>query len=291
MALIGSSYPGCACDIPAHTYTFAFEQNPEWSGYYAYSDEIQDYMLKFANKYGVEKYIQKSTEVLSATWDESTSKWNVDLKRKDGSTFTDTCDVIVNGAGVINKWKWPAIDGLHGFKGKLVHSADWDQSIDWKDKTVAVIGTGSSSIQMVPQLQKTAKHVSVFMRNVTYIATPIGGVDNKEADPEAMDPGAAGKHQYSEKEKQKFRDDPEYHLEYRKKVERGVASMFRMFLRGTPQNQGAKQFLQASMAQKLGDREDLKKRFIPEWSPGCRRLVSAEKLSRGFCSADRQASC
>ncbi|ETI19779.1 hypothetical protein G647_08792 [Cladophialophora carrionii CBS 160.54] len=251
-------YPGCACDIPAHTYTFPFEPNPEWSGYYSYSDEIQTYMLNFAKKYGVEKYIQLSTEVVAATWDETPSKWTVELKRRDGSTFTDTCDVLVNGTGTVNKWKWSAIDGLHDFQGTLAHSANWDRSIDWKGKTVAVIGTGSSSIQMVPKLQETAAHVTVFTRNQTYIATPF-----------------AQTHVHGEGEAE-FRADPEYLLNYRREVERSIVSLFRVFLRGTEESAMAKKHLQEDMAKRLGDRDDLKKRFIPEWSPGCRRLTPGE---------------
>ena len=241
--LMGNRYPGCACDIPAHTYTFPFEPNPEWSGYYSYSDEIQAYMLRFAKKYGVEKYIQLNTEVLAATWDKQDLKWKIELKR-DGTSFSDTCDVLVNGYGVVNKWKWPAIPGLHDFKGTLAHFAAWDQSIDWNDKRVAIIGTGSSSIQMVPPIQKTAGHLTVFIRNKTYIATPIGSVSNKEADPEAQDPKAAGKHQYTDLEKQKFRDDPDYHLKYRRDVERSVVTIFRIFLRGTDANLFAQKHLQ-----------------------------------------------
>lgn len=270
-------YPGCACDIPAHTYTFPFEPNPNWSGYYSYSDEIQEYFLAFAKKYDVEKYVQLNTEVLAGTWDEDQGKWKVELKRKDGSTFVDTCDVLVNGAGVVNKWKWPTIEGLHDFKGVLAHSAAWDTSIDWSNKTIAVIGTGSSSIQMVPKFAETAKHLTVFMRNQTYIGPQFGAlVSNKEADPEAMEPHAAGKHHYTEKEKQKFRDDPEYHLKYRKAVERSVVGGFRMFFRGSAYNVGAKKMMQELMSERLGDREDLKERFIPDWSPGCRRLTPGE---------------
>ena len=270
-------YPGCACDIPAHTYTFPFEPNPEWSGYYSYSDEIQTYMLRFARKYDVEKYITLNTEVLAATWVEQAGHWEVDLKLSNGSTFTDTCDVIVNGAGVFNKWKWPTIDGLQDFKGTLAHSAAWDTAIDWTNKTVAVIGTGSSSIQMVPRLAATAKHLTVFMRNSTYIGPQLGSnISNRDADPEAMDPQAAGKHSYTEKEKKRFRDDPDYHLEYRRKVERSVVSGFRTFYRGSELNLAAKKFMQQDMAKKLGNRDDLKQRFIPKWSPGCRRLTPGE---------------
>lgn len=283
-------YPGCACDIPAHTYTFPSEPNPEWSGYYSYSDEIQEYMVKFAKKYGVEKYVQLNTSVVKATWDEATSTWKVDLKRKDGTTFVDTCDVLVNGTGVVNNWKWPTIEGLHDFEGVLAHSAAWDRSIDWAGKTIAVIGTGSSSIQMVPKFAETAKHVSVFMRNQTYIGVQFGAdVSNKEADPNAMEPGAAGKHQYTEKEKQRFRDDPDYLLNYRKRVERSVVSGFRMFYRGSEANILVKKGFQESMAQRLGDRDDLKKRFIPEWSPGCRRLTPGEGYLEALC--EKNVTC
>ncbi|KAK6386122.1 hypothetical protein LTS17_001696 [Exophiala oligosperma] len=270
-------YPGCACDIPAHTYTFPFEPNPEWSGYYSYSDEIQNYMLAFAKKYDLDKYVQLNTEVMSAAWDEQNGLWNVHIQRKDGSTFVDTCNVIVNGAGVVNKWKWPAIEGLHDFKGILAHSADWDTTLDFKDKTIAIIGTGSSSVQMVPQLSAAGHHVTVFMRNKTYIGPQLGSnVSNKEADPEAMEPHAAGKHKYTEKEKLRFRDDPEYHLRYRRALERSVVSGFKMFYRGSDLNIMAKKAMQESMAERLGDREDLKEHLIPDWSPGCRRLTPGE---------------
>lgn len=136
-------YPGCACDIPAHTYTFPFDGNPEWSGYYAFSDEIQDYMMRFYEKHNLEPFVQLNTEVTKATWDAGAQKWHVGLRRSDGTEFEDTCDIFVNGTGVLCKWKWPDIEGLHDFKGELAHSANWDPKLDWAGKKVAVIGTGS----------------------------------------------------------------------------------------------------------------------------------------------------
>ncbi|KAK5106036.1 hypothetical protein LTS08_000152 [Lithohypha guttulata] len=270
-------YPGCACDIPAHTYTFPFERNPEWSGYYSYAPEIQDYMMNFYKKHDLEPFVVLNTAVVGATWDQLSGKWEVELQRKDGTTFTDTCNVLINGSGVLTKWKWPAIQGLHEFKGVLAHSANWPQDLDWKDKRVAVIGTGSSSIQMVPRLAETATSVTVFMRNCTYIAPQFGSnISNKEADADAKDPAAAGKHQYTEKEKQKFRDDPEYHLEYVTKVEKAIVGGWDMFYRGSELNRAAKDFMQKSMNERLGNREDLKRHFIPNWSPGCRRLTPGE---------------
>lgn len=270
-------YPGCACDIPAHTYTFPFDRNPEWSGYYSYAPEIQDYMMRFYKKHNLEPFVVLNTKVVAATWDEMQGKWEVELERKDGSKFKDTCNILINGSGVLTKWKWPEISGLHDFKGTLAHSANWPQDLDWSGKRVAVIGTGSSSIQMVPKIAETAEHLTVFMRNCTYIAPQFGtNISNKEADPDSSDPNAAGKHQYTEKEKQRFRDDPDYHLKYATKVEQAIVGGWDMFYRGSELNVAAKQFMQKSMAERLGDREDLKQHFIPSWSPGCRRLTPGE---------------
>ncbi|KAJ9604945.1 hypothetical protein H2200_010334 [Cladophialophora chaetospira] len=272
-----NNYPGCACDIPAHTYTFPFEPNTEWSGYYSYANEIQRYFLNFAKKYKVEKYIRFNTTVQKAQWRETDSKWVLELEDKDQIRFEDTCDVLVNGSGAVNKWKWPGIRGLEKFQGQLVHSAAWDSSIDWEAKRVGLIGSGSSSIQILPQVASTAKHVDVFIRNQTYIGPQIGSdVSNKDADPDAMEPHAVGKHHYTEKEKKKFREDPDYHLTYRKKLERSVVTGFQMFYRNSDLNIKAKEVMQASMAERLDGREDLKQALIPDWSPGCRRLTPGE---------------
>lgn len=270
-------YPGCACDIPAHTYTFPFDPNPEWSGYYAYADEIQAYFLRFYEKHDLAPFCVFNTTVMSAEWRDLEGKWHVQLQRADGTEFEDICDVLINGAGVLSKWKWPAIEGLHDFRGTLAHSAAWPDGIEWAGKRVAVIGTGSSSIQMVPQFANTAAHVSVFMRSETYISPQLGStVTNEEADPEAADPAAAGKHQYTEKEKQRFRDDPAYHLKYRTRIDQSIMAGWQSFYRGSEMNLKFKQHCQNTMRARLGDRDDLKERIVPAWSPGCRRLTPGE---------------
>ncbi|KAF1811757.1 FAD/NAD(P)-binding domain-containing protein [Eremomyces bilateralis CBS 781.70] len=275
-------YPGCACDIPAHTYTFPFDANPEWSGYYAGADEIQEYMVRFYEKHELQPYMKFNTEVTDATWDEAAKVWRVGLRQSDGSRFEDTCDVFVNGTGVLSRWKWPDIEGLQDFKGELAHSADWDRNLKWEGKKVAVIGTGSSSIQMTPVLADTAKHLTVFMRNETYIGPPFASdIDNKEADSESQNPDAPGHHLYTEKEKQRFRDDPDYLEKYRRRIEQRVVGGFSMFYRGSELNLTAKAAMQNLMRTRLGDRDDLKELIIPSWSPGCRRLTPGE----GFLEA------
>lgn len=270
---------GCACDIPAHTYTFPFDPNPEWSEFYASAPEIQDYFMRFYEKNELSPFVVLNTEVVQAEWHDMEGLWHVTLKdRKTEKTFVDKCNIIINGSGVLTKWKWPTIQGLFDFKGALAHSANWPQDLKWEGKRVAVIGTGSSSIQMVPRLAETASKVTVFMRNNTYIAPPFGSnVSNKEADPDALDPAAAGKHHYTEKEKQRFREDPEYHLKYRTTIERQIANGgWDMFNRGSELNLFVKGAMQDSMKQRLAHRDDLKERIIPTWSPGCRRLTPGD---------------
>jgi cation diffusion facilitator CzcD-associated flavoprotein CzcO len=89
-------------------------------------------------------------------------------------TWFDWAHVCINGTGILNTWKWPDIQGLFDFKGPVMHSAKWDHEVDMKGKTVGVIGTGSTAVQIVPELQKVAKQVDIFMRSPTWISPPFG---------------------------------------------------------------------------------------------------------------------
>jgi cation diffusion facilitator CzcD-associated flavoprotein CzcO len=277
-------YPGCACDVPSHAYSFTFEPNPEWSGFYSYADEIQQYMLDTARKWAVDEFTQYRTEVLSARWMQHSGMWELQLRQlgvqageEDEQVFTDTCHVLVNGSGVVNKWKWPDIDGLHEFQGTLAHSAAWDSTIDWAGKSVAVIGSGSSSIQMVPPMAETAKSLTVFIRNPTYVGPLMHMlVSNKETDPDAQDPGSAGIHRYTDKEKKRFREDPDHLLWYRRQIEKMMNGAFPAYIRGSAANLGNKAFWQGTMEKLLAGDPELGKFLIPDWSPGCRRLSPGE---------------
>jgi cation diffusion facilitator CzcD-associated flavoprotein CzcO len=224
--------------------------------------------------------VKTNTEVVSAEWIDVEGIWKVQLKNcLDGSIFYDTCNVLHNGSGVLTKWKWPAITGLQDFKGELAHSAAWPEDLSWAGKRVGLIGTGSSSIQIAPRVAETASRLSVFMRNVTYISPQFGAnVDNKEADPESMDPAdaAAGKHFYTAKEKQRFLEDPDYLHDYRTRLEKSMVGGWDMFYRGSELNVMFKELVQKSMRERLQGREDLQSQLIPSWSPGCRRLTPGE---------------
>ena len=259
-----------ACDVPAHAYTFSFEPNPNWSTFYAYAPEIRQYFEDFADKYELRPYIKLDSTVQSAIWDDPKGIWNIEVE-VNGQKVNDWAHVVINGTGFLNDWKWPKIDGLHDFAGKLLHTANWETDMDWKDKTVAIIGTGSSAIQAVPRLQKTAKHLVAMMRSATWISPPLGsGADSSQA--EDKDQVADHQYTYSEAAKKKFREDPEHLLKYRKELETSINELGEVFIAGSDTSKAAKEGMKAEMERRIGPGHDeLKKKLIPQWSPGCRR--------------------
>lgn len=171
-----NTYPGVACDIPSHLYTFSWDPNPKWSHYFAYGPEIQKYFEGFADRHGSQKYMKLNSKVVEGKWDEEEGKWHITIENQQtGERWEDWCHVLINGSGILNNWKWPDIEGLHDFKGDLMHSAQWDHKVDFKGKNVGVIGTGSTSVQIVPALQPEVQNMKVFMRSPTWISPPFGG--------------------------------------------------------------------------------------------------------------------
>ncbi|KAL4989397.1 hypothetical protein BDW68DRAFT_186427 [Aspergillus falconensis] len=206
-------YPGCACDIPAHTYQATFEPNKEWSTFYAAAPEIHKYWKHVSAKYGCEKYIKFKHRVVSAIWDNDRSKWTLQVKNLDsGEIIEDQCDVVVSASGALNEWKWPSIPGLHDFKGKLMHSANWDESYDYSSKRVAVIGNGSSGIQIVPGMLPKVTHLDHYIRGRTWLSPTFAReqVDKRSAELENCSPEQVGATAFfTENMKRRLRKKPE----------------------------------------------------------------------------------
>jgi cation diffusion facilitator CzcD-associated flavoprotein CzcO len=175
-------YPGVACDVPAHAYILLYEPNPDWSAFYAPGQEIQRYLQRVADKYKVRRFIKFEHKCLGGIWDEDRGKWIVDIQGQNG-TFKDECDVLVSATGILNNWKWPDIPGLDTFKGMKMHSATWPDDLDLEGKTVAVIGNGSSAIQIIPKLQKVVKRLDAYARGSTWISPPLSGSKVEEHNP------------------------------------------------------------------------------------------------------------
>ena len=193
--LISTSYPGVGCDVPAHSYTFPFESNSEWNGFYANGGQIQQYFLDFCEKYDLRRFMRFETTVIGATWLEeegecslasvalrgmnelaNIGKGELELRSKGGSKFFDRCTVLISGSGPLNQWKCklsfrekpfkahctgPDIKGIDNYKGTLVHTADWKADIDWQGQRVAVIGSGSSGVQILPHLAKGKRNTQL----------------------------------------------------------------------------------------------------------------------------------
>ena len=160
-----NTYPGCACDIPSHLYSYSFELNPNWSCTYSPQPEIQDYLLRCAEKYDLYKKIRFNTEIREAHFDESTHAWT--LASDKGETFE--ARAVVLGVGPLSRPNIPDIEGLADFEGAAFHSAQWDHDFDLKGKKVGVIGTGASAIQIVPAIAEEVDELVVFQRTPPWV--------------------------------------------------------------------------------------------------------------------------
>jgi cation diffusion facilitator CzcD-associated flavoprotein CzcO len=158
-------YPGCACDVQSHLYSFSFEKNPDWTHMFAPQPEIQAYLQRCAAKYGLMSKVRLNTSVTSAAFDEEKALWRVTTA--DGSHWT--CRVLITAVGGLSTPSIPDIPGLQAFEGKVFHSAQWDHGLDLKGKRVAVVGTGASAIQFVPQIAPTVGHLDLYQRTPPWI--------------------------------------------------------------------------------------------------------------------------
>jgi cation diffusion facilitator CzcD-associated flavoprotein CzcO len=157
-------YPGCACDVPSHLYSLSFAQNAEWSRMYPQQPELFDYVRRVVADYGVRPKIRFGTALLSAAWDEAAQGWRVET-----STGRIFARVLVSGMGGLHIPAFPKLPGIEDFEGAKFHSAQWDHGYDLAGKRVAVIGTGASAIQFVPQITAKVARLDVYQRTAPWI--------------------------------------------------------------------------------------------------------------------------
>lgn len=160
-----NTYPGCACDVPSHMYSYSYELNPDWSRMFAPREEIQDYLRACAAKYGVTPHLRYGKDVVALEYDDGRRDWTVTTQ--DGEVLRT--NAVVSGIGALHIPKFPEIVGRESFTGPAFHSAEWDHSADLTGKRVAVIGTGASAVQFVPRLAPDARHLTVFQRTPPWI--------------------------------------------------------------------------------------------------------------------------
>ena len=161
----GNTYPGAACDVPSHLYSFSFEPNPNWSRVFAPQAEIHQYLKHCAKKYGLLPFIRFGCEVATANYQEDIALWTVTLT--NGQVLR--ARFVVTATGQLSRPVYPKLEGMERFKGHVSHSANWDHRHDLKGKRVAVIGTGASAIQFVPAIAGQVRQLTVFQRSSAYI--------------------------------------------------------------------------------------------------------------------------
>jgi cyclohexanone monooxygenase len=160
-----NTYPGAACDVPSHLYSYSFALKPDWSKTYANQPEILEYFEECAERYGILPHLRPRTRITAARWDDEACRWG--LTDADGHTYS--CDVLVSAIGTFGTPSYPSIDGLDDFAGPSFHSARWEHEHDLADKRVAVIGTGASAAQIIPEVAKIAEQVDVYQRTPQWI--------------------------------------------------------------------------------------------------------------------------
>ena len=160
-----NTYPGCACDVPSYLYSFSFEQNPRWSRMFAPQQEIWDYMRHCVNKYGVASHFRYNASVSGAEFDEASGTWRVHINDNEVLTARS----LVTGVGALHMPKTPELPGLETFEGTTFHSANWNHDHDLRGRKVAVIGTGASAIQFVPQIAEEVAHLDLYQRSAPWI--------------------------------------------------------------------------------------------------------------------------
>ena len=219
------------------------------------------------------KYLKLSHKVVGARWLPEKMKWEVKVQRMGGAefvesrpdedvseSFIDECDIFISGTGFVNNWKWPAIPGRVDYQGELFHSAIWPKGHTFrKDQTVALIGNGSSGIQILPAILDQVKKVYVFIRNPTWITA---GFAQKYAGPNGTNIT------FTEEQKQHWADNPDEYYAYRVAVESELNNRFRIYLKNSEEQEQARQFSVKQISDKLVGRADLEEYLLPNFAVG-----------------------
>ncbi len=244
-----NTYPGVACDIPAHMYTYSFEPNPEWSHRFARGDEIQQYFERVADKYGLYSAIRFNTLVTSSRY--QSGKWLVETD--SGEHFE--ADFLISATGILHHPALPEIKGRDAFAGASFHTAEWDHSVDLKGKRIGVIGTGSTACQAIPELVKVGGKVSVFQR------TPQWIVNVPDRD-------------YTEQHKARCRKDPGLLHRLRQLYTMSVEQIFSKAVTGHKvQHAFVSLMCKLNLRRSIKDPE-LRAKLTPDYKVGCKRLIA-----------------
>ncbi|KAK0236614.1 cyclohexanone monooxygenase [Armillaria nabsnona] len=266
-------YPGCRCDIPSAAYQFSFAPYADWPDFYSYAGEIKKYFKTFAQKHGIVPFIRLRHKVTAAVYDEASGSWAITVEDLDTSqTITETYDVFAPATGVLNNANRPAIAGMESFtRTPILHTAEWPANFNWettfKDESVAVIGVGSSGLQIIGTIAPYCKSLDIYARSKVWIVPTIVSLDSlKDRD------WKGDNFSYSEEERADFAKDPEKLYSHIKEVFDKMNTRFEAKRSNSEMQKMSQNTALEHMRKSLG-REDLLLKLIPDYAVGCRRLT------------------
>ena len=164
-----NSYPDAGVDTPNHFYSYSFAPNTRWTGYFSKRDEIWGYARDVASRYHLTERIEFSTEVRSLDWEEDNQRWRISSNDRSGAERIRYAHVVISAVGQLNRPKIPAIPGLDTFPGDVFHTASWRHDVPLTNRSVAVVGTGASAMQLLPKVAADAAHLTVFQRSPQWV--------------------------------------------------------------------------------------------------------------------------
>lgn len=248
-------YPGIACDIPAHLYSFSFRPPADWASRYPIGAEIRDYLEQTVADEGFADRIWLRTELRQAHWDDAEARWVIAAGGADGSERTVLARNLVLAVGRLSEPKIPRIDGLDGFPGQVVHTAAWHDAVAVDGARIGVVGTGASAVQVIPHLAEAAEELVVFCRTPPYV---VPREDRR----------------YTEQERAALRD-PEVAAEVRDRLLTEADAAFRQRLGLHPDideiRARARDHLLAQVADPV-----LREQLTPDYEIGCKRILLSD---------------
>jgi 4-hydroxyacetophenone monooxygenase len=165
-----NTYPGCGVDTANHFYSFSFAPKDDWSRHFSKQPEIQEYLVDVVERYDLRPHIRFGVEVSEMVFDDTSARWRVSSTSADGLSETDECNVLISAVGLLNRPAIPKLPGLENFRGPKVHTANWDHDVSLAGKSVALIGTGASAMQVGPEIAPQVKRLTIFQRTPHWVA-------------------------------------------------------------------------------------------------------------------------
>ena len=245
-----NNYPGIACDVPSHFYSFSFRTKPDWSKIQSPGGEIQEYLRECAEEEGIIPFIHFNTEMVECRWYPKAKHWVV---KTDKDTYH--ARFLLTGAGHLADEFIPDIEGLDSFPGQVFHSARWDHSVDLTGKRIGVVGSGASAIQIVPEMQKIASELVVFQRSAPYM-------------------NIRNDHSYTDAEKRMFERNPDVLEHLRAWIFWFGEEQYAQRRMVPKYIEDAKLVAMAHMENQVADPE-LRKKLRPDYQIGCKRRLSS----------------